>query len=422
MAVDSLPSLHPLLRCVEELEAGLEAVDGSDPAYMARWEKALALRALGRVRSRARAIELSILANADDVAEHTGDRSSGAWLARETRDSLPRAVAAEKLGVALDRRWRRVAEAFRDGVVNETQAQVIVKALDALPDDLDMWTRDRAEQELVERAREFGPRELATIGAKVLEVIAPEIADEALARRLEAEERAAEKKTRLTMHHREDGTTDIRIRVPEHAASRLKVYLDSFTSPRQRKESFGDPGPGPADEVDRKPYAQRMGEAFCALLERIPSKVLPQHGGTATTVMVTLRLDQLISGLGAAELLTGEQMSVEQVRRQACTAGIIPVVLGSKGEILDLGRTTRLFSPAQQKAMAIRDRHCRAEGCDLPAAWCEAHHVKLPWALGGKTDLADGVLLCSRHHHRAHDARYRTRRMANGDLRFARRT
>ena len=60
--------------------------------------------------------------------------------------------------------------------------------------------------------------QLATIGAKVLDVIAPEIAEEALARRLEAEERAAEKKTRLTMRDRGDGTTDIRIRVPEAGA------------------------------------------------------------------------------------------------------------------------------------------------------------------------------------------------------------
>jgi hypothetical protein len=138
--------------------------------------------------------------------------------------------------------------------------------------------------------------------------------------------------------------------------------------------------------------------------------------------MVTVSLDQLISGLGAADLLTGEQMSVEQTRRLACNAGIVPVVLGGKGEILDLGRRRRLFSPAQQQAMALRDRHCRAEGCDFPAAFCEAHHVALPWALGGKTNFADGVKLCNQHHHRAHDRSYSTERMPNGDLRFTRRT
>jgi hypothetical protein len=72
--------------------------------------------------------------------------------------------------------------------------------------------------------------------------------------------------------------------------------------------------------------------------------------------------------------------------------------------------------------MAIRDQTCRAEGCEIPAAWCEAHHGGVPWATGGRTDLADGVLLCSWHHHRAHDHRYDQRRLPGGDLRFTRRT
>lgn len=85
------------------------------------------------------------------------------------------------------------------------------------------------------------------------------------------------------------------------------------------------------------------------------------------------------------------------------------------------GRTRRLFTPAQRKALAIRDRDCRAEGCDIPAAWCEAHHLT-PWGRGGDTDLDQGVLLCSFHHHRAHDARYDLTRMPNGDFRYHRRT
>ena len=104
----------------------------------------------------------------------------------------------------------------------------------------------------------------------------------------------------------------------------------------------------------------------------------------------------------------------------ACTANIVPAVLGGKSEVLDLGRTSRLFKPAQRKAMIIRDRECRAEGCTIPAAWCEAHHWGRPWARGGQTDLKDGVLLCSWHHHRAHDDTYDASRMPNGDVRFRR--
>jgi hypothetical protein len=64
---------------------------------------------------------------------------------------------------------------------------------------------------------------------------------------------------------------------------------------------------------------------------------------------------------------------------------------------------------------------CRAAGCEIPAAWCEAHHAAEPWSQEGKTDLADG-LLCSFHHHRAHDHRYRVERTGDRRLSFHRRT
>jgi hypothetical protein len=72
--------------------------------------------------------------------------------------------------------------------------------------------------------------------------------------------------------------------------------------------------------------------------------------------------------------------------------------------------------------MGLRDRHCTADGCDIPAAWCEAHHHKQPWSKGGRTDLADGKLLCPFHHHRAHDPGWITSHQPNGSTSFHRRT
>jgi len=138
--------------------------------------------------------------------------------------------------------------------------------------------------------------------------------------------------------------------------------------------------------------------------------------------VVLMSLETLMGGVKAAKLDTGEHISAGLARRIACEAGIIPAVLGGKSEVLDLGRSSRLFKRAQRKAMIIRDRECRAEGCTIPAAWCEAHHWRKPWAQGGRTDLDDGVLLCSWHHHRAHDPTYDSSRMPNGDVRFSRRT
>jgi hypothetical protein len=156
--------------------------------------------------------------------------------------------------------------------------------------------------------------------------------------------------------------------------NRLRTYLESYTAPR-RNPLRGALG----DEVDQLPTPRRRGEALCALLENLPTNALPKHGGTATTVMVMTTLDQLREGVGIAETSTGDRLTAEQTRRLACQAGIIPVVLNGKGEILDLGRTKRLFTGPQRKALALRDRQCTAEGCTIPATWCE---VALPGFYG----------------------------------------
>jgi hypothetical protein len=137
-------------------------------------------------------------------------------------------------------------------------------------------------------------------------------------------------------------------------------------------------------------------------------------------VLVTIGLDALRAELGVGDLVGGDALSATEVRRLACTAGIVPAVLGGRGEILDLGRARRLFSPAQQQALILRDRTCRAEGCDIPGTWAEAHHW-IPWNQGGRTDLANGLLLCSHHHHRVHDPTYTADRLPNGDIRYTRR-
>ena len=106
--------------------------------------------------------------------------------------------------------------------------------------------------------------------------------------------------------------------------------------------------------------------------------------------------------------------------RLACHAQLLPAVLDGKGQPLFLGRAKRLFTRAQRVAMGLRDNECRARGCTVPAAWCEAHHLTA-WQLGGRTDIDDGALLCPWHHHRAHDPAYQTDRLPDGDLRFHRR-
>ncbi|MEO7131595.1 MAG: DUF222 domain-containing protein, partial [Dermatophilaceae bacterium] len=145
-----------------------------------------------------------------------------------------------------------------------------------------------------------------------------------------------------------------------------------------------------------------------ALLELIGRAVAAPEGVTRsprTTLVITISYEALfeqLRGLGGSGVTdTGEVLSAATIRRLACEAGILPVVLGAPSQLLDLGSTTRYFSPAQRRALNVRDRGCTYPGCAIPAQWCEAHHVQ-HWAHGGPTDLDNAALLCGRHHTLVH--------------------
>jgi hypothetical protein len=165
-----------------------------------------------------------------------------------------------------------------------------------------------------------------------------------------------------------------------------------------------------------------MGRAFAELIERISAKDLPKVGGTDATVVVTIDLDTLTGRLEKAGVLdAGEHISPGQVRRLACTAKMIPVVLDGDSQVLDVGRAKRFFTRAQLLAMGLRDKGCVTEGCDWPPWLCHGHHWTR-WADDGNTDLNDGALLCPRHHTRAHDPTYELTRHPTGKVTFHRRT
>lgn len=97
-------------------------------------------------------------------------------------------------------------------------------------------------------------------------------------------------------------------------------------------------------------------------------------------------------------------------RQQGCNVGTVVVSVDRSGNPLNLGRTVRLFTPAQRIALAVRDGGCRWKGCDRPASYCEAHHID-SWAGGeGRTDIDRGILLCSFHHMQLHNGRWRITR------------
>jgi 5-methylcytosine-specific restriction protein A len=89
-------------------------------------------------------------------------------------------------------------------------------------------------------------------------------------------------------------------------------------------------------------------------------------------------------------------------RRLSCDASVMRVAMAGKREPLEVGRRTPVVPASIRRAVVVRDRCCRFPGCDRPAPWCDAHHIR-HWAEGGETSLGNLVLLCRPHHRMVHE-------------------
>lgn len=420
MSQPAIPLLHPLERCVSAVSAAVDDAAGSSACFLPAAAKREVLLGLSREIARLEALRLGVLAAAGDVAEEDAARTPGAWLAVEARLERPEGRRLQRLAEALDARYDQLAAALIDGEVSRPQAEVIAVALDELPRSLEPEVRARAETYLVAQAAEFGPRELRVLGRRVLEVVAPEVAEDHERQALEREERRARLRMRVTRRDLGEGLVRITADLPTLHADLLCTQLHAYASPRRDHVEAADRRD--PDSGERIAYPRLLAQAFCSLLERLPATGAPRQGGRSASLVVTIDHEKLTSGVGAARLATGHAITAGEARRLACNAGILPMVLSGASEPLDVGRAKRFHTPAMRAGMAVRDRECRTAGCDIPAAWCEAHHLR-PWAEAhGPTNVDDGLLLCGFHHHRAHDRRYDMSRLPSGDVRFHRRT
>jgi hypothetical protein len=116
---------------------------------------------------------------------------------------------------------------------------------------------------------------------------------------------------------------------------------------------------------------------------------------------VTIDHQWLLAQLGHATLDSGQPLDPATARRLACDAGIVPIVLGSRSEPLDVGRMAYTIPAGLRRALHQRDRGCTFPGCRRRPKRCQAHHVE-HWSEGGETSLGNCTLLCRYHHHLIH--------------------
>jgi hypothetical protein len=232
-----------------------------------------------------------------------------------------------------------------------------------------------------------------------------------------------------------DGTAKLTGRLTPHAAAALRAVLGPLSAP----------APAADGARDERTAAQRRHDGLADACTRLlRSGTLPDSGGADTTILVTIDYRDLLQrywnstrtanaeaapSSGGSDTGTAQQAAtdtdadaaadrtaantaaapgygvtsygtlipVDELLRRASDANIIPVVLNDTGGIMAYGRSRRLASPGQRRALAARDGGCVRPGCTVPADWCEVNHVDR-WEHGGGTDITNMALVCPHDH------------------------
>jgi hypothetical protein len=350
------------------------------------------------------AMQLAAIRQIDSlgVAAEMGATSTVAWLRERYRISGNTASRLVKLARAVDPdAGSPVAEALAAGEVNVDQVQVITDAVANLPAE----HRRAGEEHLVDEAETFGPKELGRLGQRIFEVVAPEEADKRALAELERAERRAWYKRGLWLTDI-PGTSHVRITglLTQEDAAIVRATTDPLCAPRTRRRTGNN-----TDFVDIRSPGERRADALmevCRLANACGQ--LPDNGGDRPQVVVTIDYEDLRRQVGAGTFDDGSHLSPAAARRLACDAGIIPAVLGSSSQVLDVGRQSRLATGPLRRALALRDGGCAFPGCDRPPRWCDAHHV-LHWSDDGPTELSNLAMLCGYHHRLIHHSDWQIR-------------
>lgn len=207
------------------------------------------------------------------------------------------------------------------------------------------------------------------------------------------------------------------------AGASLRELLLRWSGPRPAGEASSTPDATPGDpalwgceskgpgEPDRRQARQRRADALTHVVQ-VALGVEGPNRGERPRVVVHVTPEQLLAaqaggsdddlpGVGLPEVEGAGPIPVWAARRLACDAVVQRLVSSPTEAPLELGRTQRLASLTQRRALAARDGGCVVPGCTAPPQVCDAHHVE-HWADGGPTDVANMCLLCPAHHTAVH--------------------
>ena len=258
---------------------------------------------------------------------------------------------------------------------------------------------DRVPRDQVTRAR-AAPREQGGQLAvhEVRRIVATAVARADL---LGHEERERRQHSERYLAWKEDHTGMVTFtgKLDAVTAAPIRTVIEQIVTHDFRARRDQDPA-----EQDQRTVGQMRADALFQICRHALGCKQTDQSGIRTTIVVRINENDLRTGRGLGRIDGTEQpVSMGQLRRLAGDAGIVAEVLGGDSEVLDLGRKVRLFTPAQRLALLERDGGCAK--CHAPPEHCEAHHIRW-WDNGGRSDLANGVMLCTRCHHDVHRQRW----------------
>jgi len=279
-----------------------------------------------------------------------------------------------------------MAAAVCGGTVTVRKAMTALRQLKQVEHALAPGKREEALASLTLMAQTGYDRHVVAVGRHLMSLVGAE-------RALEDNEEALSTLKSLRLCPLENGMTRISGQLDPEGAAVLRAALDPLSAPNPCEENGGR---------DPRPADRRRAEALVEICRRAAAAGGAAPATTKAQVVVTIDLERLTGAVrGAGLTLDRQVLSPQSVRRLACDASIIPMVLGSQSQPLDVGRTKRLVTPALLAALWARDKGCTYPGCGRPPQWSDAHHVT-HWADGGATSLTNLTLLCGHHHTYVH--------------------
>ena len=270
-----------------------------------------------------------------------------------------------------------IRRAARDGVLSRQHLVVLDKTLGEAPEA----DRDKVEAALLEKAAEFDGAAPRVIGQRILQLLdqdgkAPD------------DPELAEPKREFHYGSRKDGSVVFRGKIDPEAGAKLAALMSPLAKPTSAK--------------DTRTTEERQGDAFVEIIELAAgSEKLPEEGGERPHLALTMSLKDFLAQRGTADVEGMGPLAASAVRRIACDAKVLRLVLGAKSEPLDIGRATRTIPNQIRRALITRDSGCAFPGCQRRPRQCHAHHVR-HWAEGGPTSVDNLVLLCGHHHRLVH--------------------